>query len=298
MLAFWAAAVAVAVAVGLVAAGVFKHHSSSQTAVARYITRVDAVEQQMRVPLTSLIAAYRSFSKSATSPRTVKKLAAAEKTLRTLQRRLSALEAPPAATKLRALVLRLIGAEVAATHEVDEIARFLPPFAAAGAASKRAAAALARGVAAATPPTPRPIRGTAAQIAQAKAAYAAVLAKSALAQAAAVDAYDAALAAVLQRLRPLRPPAMLAPAYGAQVRTFEATRAAGAALARELRTKNRTRAPLLSRRLAQAERIAAGVTAQRAQIAAIKAYNARIRAIGGLQTDIQHELSRIQATGG
>ena len=297
MLVLAPAAVAVAVAVGLVVGGVFNHHSPSQTAVARYITSVDTVEQQMRVPLTSLLAAYRSFSKNATSPRTVKKLAAAEKTLRTLQRRLSALEAPPAATQLRALVLRLVGAEVAATHEVDEIARFLPPFAAAGAASKRAAAALARGVAAAKPPTPHAIRGSAAQITQAKAAYDAAVAKSALAQAASVDAYDAALAAVVQRLRPLHPPAMLAPAYGAQVRTFEATRAAGAALARELRTKNRTRAPLLSRRLAQAERIAAGVTAQRAEIAAIKAYNARVQAISGLQTDIQHELSRIQATG-
>ncbi len=292
------AAVAAAVAVGLVASGVFRHHGSSQTAVARYITSVDTVEQQMRVPLTSLLAAYQSFSKNATSPGTVKKLAAAEKTLRTLQRRLSALDAPPAATKLRALVLRLVGAEVDATHEVDQIARFLPAFAAAGALSKRAAAALAGGVAAAKPPTPQAVRGSAAQIARAKAAYDAAVAKSALAQAAAVDGYDAALAVVLRRLRGLRPPAMLAPAYAAQVRTFEATRAAGAALARELRTKNRTRAPLLSRRLAQAERMAASVASQRAEIDAIKAYNSRVQAITALQTDIQRELSRLQAAGG
>lgn len=290
--------VAVAVLVGLVVGGVFSRHKPHQTAVARYIKSVDAVEQQMRVPLTSLLAAYRSFSKSAASPRTEKKLAGAEKTLRTLQRSVSALDAPPEAAKLRALVLRLLGAEVAATHELDQLARFLPPFAAAGAAAKRAATALARGVAAAKPPTPKTIHGSAAQIALAKAAYAAAVARSALAQAAAVDAYDAALAVVLKRLRALRPPPMLTPAYGAQVRTFEATRAAGDALARELRTQKRTRTRLLSRRLAQAERLAASVTAQRAEIAAIKAYNARVRAISGLQTKIQRELSRIQATTG
>ncbi len=292
------AAIGAAVVVGLVVGGVFSHHTSSQTAVARYITSVDSVEQQMRVPLTSLLAAYRSFSKSATSPQTEKKLAAAEKTLRTLQRGLSALDAPPAATKLRALVLRLVGAEVAATHEIEQLARFLPPFAAAGTAAKRAAAALARGVAAAKPPAPHAIRGSAVQIAQAKAAYAAAVTQSARAQAAAVDAYDGALAVVLHRVRALRPPPMLTPAYGAQVRTFEATRAAGAALARELRTQKRTRAPLLSRRLVQAERLAASVASQQAEIAAIKAYNARVQAISGLQTDIQRELSRIQATTG
>ena len=54
---------------------------------------------------------------------------------------------------------------------------------------------------------------------------------------------------------------------------------------------------MLSRRLAQAERTAASVAAQRAEIAAIKAYNTRIQAISGLQTQIQHELSRIQAAG-
>ena len=178
------------------------------------------------------------------------------------------------------------------------MARFLPPFAAAAAGSKRAAAALARGVAAAKAPAQSSVRGTPAQIAQAKAAYLAAVAKAARAQAAAVDAYDAALAVVLERLRALHPPPMLAPAYAAQVRTYEATRAAGAALARELRTATRTRAPLLSRRLAQAERLAGSVAAQQAEIAAIKAYNARVQAISVLQTDIQRELTRIQATGG
>lgn len=291
-------AAAAAVVIGLAVGGVFTHHSSSQTAVARYIESVDGVEQQMRVPLTSLLAAYKSFSKSATSPRTAKRLAAAEQTLRTLERRLSTLDAPPAAAKLRALVLRLVRAEIAGTHEVDQIARFLPSFAAAAAASQRAAAALARGVAAAKVPPQHSVRGTPAQIAQAKAAYLAVVAKAARTQAAAVDAYDGALAGVLERLQALQPPPMLAPAYAVQVRTYEATRAAGAKLARELRTQNRTRAPLLSRRLAQAERLAGSVSAQRAEIAAIKAYNARVQAISVLQTEIQHELSRIQATGG
>lgn len=155
-----------------------------------------------------------------------------------------------------------------------------------------------RALAAAQAPAAQTLRGTPAQIAQAQAAYAAVVARVERAQAAALDAYDAVLAVVLRRLRALRPPPVLAPAYGAQVRAFAAIRTAGAALARELRVQNSSRVPLLSRRLAEAERLAASAASQEAEIAAVKAYDARVRAISTVQTEIQKELSRIQAVSG
>jgi hypothetical protein len=299
VLAAWAAAVVVATLVGLAIGGVFhRHHVSSHEAVARYITSVDAVEQQMRLSLTALPAAYRSFAKSGSDPKTERKLAAAELTLRALQRRLSALASPPAAATLRRLLLRLVASEAAVTEEVDRLVRFLPSFNAAVARAKKADGALVKTLSGAQPPAGGTFRGTPAQIAQARAAYTAALARVRGAQAAALDAYDAVLAVVLRRVKTLRPPPVLAPAYDAQVRAFEATRIAGAALARELRVANTARVPLLSRRLAEAERLAASAASQQAEVAAVKAYDARARAISSLQGDIQKELSRIQASSG
>lgn len=289
------AAAAVIAAVVVVLAPKLFHHKPANSKVAAYIESVDAVEQQMRVPLTRLLTAYRSFSSKPASPQTEKKLAAAEQTLRTLQRRLSTLPAPPAAAKLRTLLVRLVAAEASAAQEVDELARFLPRFEAVAAESKFAGTKLARALTAAKAPTPPPAHGTAAQLAQEKSAYLAAVTHTALAQAAAVDTYDRALELVLKRLRAIQAPAMMAPAYQAQVRTFEATRAAGSALVGALHTKTRAHAPLLSRRLAEAERIAAGVAAQRAEIAAIKAYNARVQAISTMQTQVQSEVSRLQS---
>ena len=282
-------------AVAVVLAPNVFHHKPAPNKVAAYIESVDAVEQQMRVPLTRVLTAYRGFSSKPTSPQTEKKLAAAEQTLRTLQRRLSALPAPPAAAKLRTLLVRLVAAEASAAREVDELARFLPRFETVAAESKVAGTKLARDLAAAKAPAPPSAHGTPAQIAQEKAAYLAAVAHVAVLQADAVDAYARALELVLKRLRAIRPPPLMAPAYEAQVRTFEETRVAGNALARELRTKTRARAPLLTRRLAEAERIAAGVAAQRAEIAAIKAYNARVKAISTMQTQVQSEVSRLRS---
>jgi len=297
LLATAAAAITAAVAVGLVVGGVFRNHSSTHRAVARYITSVDTVQQQMRVPLTRLLAAYHSFSTRPGSVQTAKELAAAEQTLRTLERRLAALPAPPAAAKLRLLIVRLVAAELGGARDVDELAHFLPRFGAVAAAAKVAGTKLARALAAAQAPKPPTAHGTAQQVSQEAAAYAAVVARAARAQADAVDAYDRALGLVLGRLRAVKPPALMAPAYQAQVRTFVATRTAGTALVRELRTKNRARVALLSRRFAEAERIAAGVVAQRAEIAAIKAYNARVRAISALEAQIQSEVTRLQSVG-
>jgi hypothetical protein len=84
------------------------------------------------------------------------------------------------------------------------------------------------------------------------------------------------------------------PTSRAEIRAIVASRTAGAALAAELRKKNRTRVPVLGRNFTLAARIAGSVAAQKAQIAAIKAYNRRVRGIGTLQGDIRVELARLQ----
>jgi hypothetical protein len=289
-----AVAVGAAVAIALVLGVTFWGQKSDRAAVSRYIKSVDSVQQQMRVPLDRLLTAYRGFSTSKTSPFTEAQMQAASGTLRTLELRLTAIAAPAAATKLRALMLRLVASEVAVAHELDQLTRFLPRFRAVIGASNIARARLAKALAIARPPTPHAVHGTTKQIAKAQAAFKAAATRAAAGQAAAVDTYSLELAHVLRRLHELDPPTVLAPTYRTQLQTLEATRAAAGALATELRKTNRSQVPVLSRRMSLAARIAGSIPSQHEQIAAIKAYNARIRAIGAAQAMVQVEVSRLQ----
>ena len=65
-------------------------------------------------------------------------------------------------------------------------------------------------------------------------------------------------------------------------------------LASELRKRNRSHVAALGRKFTLAARLSGSVSAQRAQIAAIRAYNSRVRGIGTLQGKIQQELARLQ----
>ncbi len=86
----------------------------------------------------------------------------------------------------------------------------------------------------------------------------------------------------------------MTPDYRTQLKTLEASRSAGSALARELRKTNRSRVAVFSRRFTLAVRLAGSTGAQKAQIAAIKAYNKRVREIGTLQGAIKLELVHLQ----
>jgi hypothetical protein len=290
-----AVATVAAIAVVLGAGGLWSH-GSSRTAVDRYIASVDSVQQQMRLPLTRLQTVYRGFSTHGATPQVQQQVAGAERTLQTLGHRISALVAPPQAARLHLLLVRLVAREHAVAHEVDQLTRFLPRFNADVAISKTANATLARTLATIRPPTAHAVRGTPKQVAHARAVYAAAVSSAALAQARAIGTYDRSLAGVIRLLRTLGPPPVMAPAYRAQLSTLESTEAAGGALARELHQKNRSRVPLLGRRFSEAARSVASVTSQRAEIAAIKAYNSRVQGVGTLQQQVQAEVSRLERT--
>jgi hypothetical protein len=55
---------------------------------------------------------------------------------------------------------------------------------------------------------------------------------------------------------------------------------------------------LLSRHLSEAARIVGTIASQQAEIAAIKAYDARVQKAGDLQRRIQNEVSRLSRTVG
>ena len=296
LIALWSIAALLAVGVVLGASRLWSGKSKSSSAVAGYIKSVDAVQQQMRLPLTRLMTVYRSFSSSSNDPAQLARLASVESTLRTLEKRLAALPAPTAAARLRALIARLVRAEEGVAAEIDQLARFMPRFRAATTLVALANRQLGSALAAAPQPKAHLVHGTPKQVAAAKAAFAAAASRAAAAQADAVDAYDGVLARVLAGLRTMHPPALMAPAYRVQLTSLTATRDAGAALARGLRAVKRASVAVLGRRFTEASRLAGSVAAQRAEIAAITRYNARVRALGAIQASIRSELSRLQST--
>jgi hypothetical protein len=261
-------------------------------AVAAYIKDVDAIEQRMRAPLTKTIAAYRAFASKGSAPG--HDLDKAEAPLVTLQRKLAALPAPVPATRLRGLLIRLVHEETAIAHEVGRLASFSPRYAALLRQSRAAGTRLKASLSAVKSPSATQIRGTKKQVAKEQAAFAAASAQAAADQADAIDAYGAAVGSVVARLRHLHPPAVMRPGFAAELRMLEASRRAGAALSQELRKQNRTQVALLGRRFTLAARTAGSVTAQQAQVDAIKAYNARVAAVNALQSRIQKELARLQ----
>lgn len=285
-----ASAVAAAVIVSLP-----HHQSAKRKSVSGYIKSVDAIEQQMAYSLGQASKAYRAFASSkAPSPATAKKLAQAEHTLALLSGRISALPAPPEARRLRSLVLRVVREEESATREVQALVVFDPPFSAALKKLHVASQTLSRRLAAVHAPVPHSIRGTKKQIAQAKAAFDAQANAAAAAQADAVTAYDAVVAGVARSLRHLSPPPVLAPAYAAQLAALEATLQAGSRLAVELRNPARTKVAQLSRAFALATRRSQTLAAQRAEVAAVKAYDGRIRGIQASAVAVRDEITRLQ----
>jgi hypothetical protein len=271
-----AAAVAVAAALVVTLAG-RSPSSPKHDAVAAYIKDVDQIQQQMQAQLTKTVKAYRSFSAGGTPAKALTpELFQAERTLQRLQRRITALPAPAPAAHLRKLLVQLTATEVSIAHEVGQLSAFAPRYAALLGQARTASKVLSRALAAVTPPTAHQIRGTKAQVQKAQAAFAAASAAAAAQQADAVDEYDAKIGVVAAHLRKLQPPRVMRPEYRTQLRTLAASQRSGLALALELRKHNRSDVAVLGRKFTLAARIAGSVSAQKAQIAAIKSYNRRV----------------------
>lgn len=271
--------------------------STQRKALVAYVDSVDNVQARMTFPMTKVLHAYRAFvHEKSVTPQTQAQLGQAQSTIETLQRRLAALPAPPDAHRLRGDVLRVVSGEVEITHEVDLLARFVTPFAQAVARVHGAGLSLAKALAAVKPPTPHLVRGTKKQIAKARAAFATASDRTAGAEADALDAYDAVVARELAGLRRLSPPPAYTPALRSEVLGMQAIHRAGGRLAHVLRTKNRSDVAVLGRAFTLATRRSESVPAQRAEIAAVKAYDARVRRLSRFTASVQQEVTRLQDT--
>lgn len=292
-----AAAAAVAAAVVVTVYNHGSNGSPQRRAVTAYIQRVNAIQTSMHAPLARVMLAYRSFTGGGIGPakqKLVPQLAAAAATMDKLNRRLAAVPAPKEARTLRAKLLALVSAQAAVTREVASLVAFSPGFSAALRGANQANAVLGAKLRAIPVPRARRIRGSKKHVRAAQRAYRVQAQAAASAQADAIDAYVSSLARTIAELAALKPPSVLKPGYDAQLRAFRATRAAGARLSSHLRSANRGDIARLGRDFVTSSRIAQTIAVQKAQIAAIKRYNARARAINTAAAGVQSELLRLQ----
>ena len=267
--------------------------ASRRRAVTQYIDSVDIQERVMAQQLRAVTKAYHAFSGNAAKlRRAVPGFARAETTLRTLRTRLARVPAPVDARVLRRRLLALVDGEIGLAHSVTSLARFLPRFQAVLAPLNRARAKLKADLAQAT--IPKPTSVPRAKLKAAQAAYAASVAAAAGRRADALAAYLDAVGRVASALHALHAPPVMAPSRTAELQTLSGIRAAGAKLVSALRTQHYSAVPMLSRAFQAAALTGASLDSQRAEIAAVKAFNERVRATGTLALRVQKERARVQ----
>jgi len=240
---------------------------SKNAAVERYAQQVNAVASGMRLQLEQVAAANVAFRSNANLAELAPKLARAERSLATFSARLAALRPPPEAKPVAATLAQLVALERALVAELHDFARFLPAFREALVPYRKAVVAFQR---------------------------AAHAVKTATAEATVVDAYANALSQPLGALARLSPPAVLAPTYAAEVRVLRSSRATALALAAALRARQTGRAHALLVQLSHDAVSGGSVATQRAQIASVRAYDAKVQRVTILENRAQLELARLQ----
>lgn len=243
-------------------------NSARRHAVTDYIQQVNSIQISMRAPLLSVQKAYKDFGRK-NGPSLAKiepRLVRAEVTIRRIDKRLKALHPPPDAQKLHVLLVRLVTNEADVAHELVLLAQFSPTFTAA-----------LRPLA----PASRNLQETFKT------------AKKASTQADALDAYAADISRVLVRLRSVEAPAAFLPTLQTQRTTLGRVRATAIQLADGLRKNRRAALPTLIQQFTNAGLAGQGLAAQRARIAAIKAYNERITALYALARRVNSERLRV-----
>jgi hypothetical protein len=128
--------------------------------------------------------------------------------------------------------------------------------------------------------------------AQGSAAVAAVYAE----KSAALRSFRAVALVLLRNLRGLDPPGVSLPAYRAQVRALQGMASAAEGLAGALGSGDTTAAQPLLNQFRRAAATPASLTAQKAQIAAIRAYDAQIASLNRLAAAANRERLRLSQT--
>jgi len=251
----------------LAATGCGGNDHARRDAVGQYIRDINTIEVRLRTPLNEVANATRSFTTRPDQLRHARtRLARAEQTIVSLERKVVRLDAPPDARTLHRRLVSLLAAERSVTHELRQVAVVQPQLddatRAIGPAGKKLQAELAA-------------------------------AQSGRGQAAALERYRAQLVQPIARLRAIDAPPLLEPIRAAQLTTLTRLRSTAAGLAQALRRRRAREVARLVQRFEAAARAGDTVAAQRARIGAIRAYNARVARVSRLAALVQRERDRL-----
>jgi len=272
---------------GLLAAGC-GHSSGPRGALAGYITHVDEIESALRAPLRAVTHAGGEFAREQRAPSpTLKRRVEREREqsllrdasqIASLRARLADLSPPAAAGHLRSLLLELTDAQLKLTREVAGMVVYLPQvsitLSALGPAMRRLVPALA----------PSHASGAGAV----RRAYGA--------KAVALRGFAASLGRIQSQLRSLRPPRVSRPGYLAQLAALQGMSTNAERLANALSSGHTEDVARILLAFDRASTASQSAGAQRAQIAAVRAYDAQVRALGRISGSIEVERSRLANT--
>jgi len=237
--------------------------------VESYIREANMLQQELLIPLTQASAAYRGFSTSeAELVKLRPKLIEAEASVRLLDRRVAELRPPADARKLHDRMRELTAAQVALADELERTSAYLPAYLAALRPLGAAEQALRSELRAARSPRD---------------------------QANAIHRFEAAVAEVLRRLRGLDAPQLAGGEQATQTKTLEELAASAADLARAIESGEPAAKILrLVQQFANAPLAGQSAAAQRARIAAVKGYNARVERVSTIAQGVRQERRRLE----
>src|SRR5436305_2447688 len=258
---------AAAVAVVLLVAGCGGSDHSAQKDVSKYIDDVNSVQHGLSLPLGQVALGYRQLAKGSNLPAMQPKLAESARTIRTLERRLDSLDPPGAALRLDVVIRRLVHGEAQLAGELALLAAYV----------RDSAPVLTRAAAAGT---------TLRDSLSGK--------RTRSAQATALEAYAAPLDTAANQLARLAAPPVVAPSQRSQIQTYRLIATRSRALAKALRGGKSGAQEVHDLQAAVAS--SSSTEAQKARIAAIKAFNGRTARLRRLEAEAQRERNRLERT--
>ncbi len=267
----------------VLAGGCGSQSHTQRPAVAKYVTQVNRIESTLTKPLEQITRAGATFASELRSGpvtegpivnSTEQTLQGALAKIRSAQEDLALLLTPAPARHLRSLVLALTAGEASMTKQLTLLVAYLPRFDAALAGLGPAAVALEHVLS-------RSATGQSAV----NALYAS--------KAAALRRFQHSIELVLARLRQLQPPAVSKPGYTAELASLRgmSSSAGGLAAALSSGALGEVDPLLLSFDKAATDSHSRGV--QRAQIAAVRAYDGESAKLTKLQSKIAEERLRL-----
>lgn len=258
---------AAAVGIVLLVAGCGGSDNTSEKSVSQYIADVNSIQHGLSLPLGQVALGYRQLANGSNLAKMQPNLAKSARTIHTLERRIDALDPPVEAFRLDGMIRRLVGGEAQLADELALLAAYVhdaaPVLTQASAAGKSLHDALS---------APRTRK----------------------AQADALDEYAAPLDAAAKQLSKLEAPPVVAPSQRTQIQTYRLIAERARALATALRNGKSGAQEVHDLQVAVAT--SSSTEAQKARIAAIKAFNRRTAKLRKLEGDAQRERSRLERT--